>query len=78
MNKFRQLGMAVVLAFTLALPVFAGITDTPPAPPPPPAPDPPISTRITDTPPAEQSAKEAADPVVDFTLILLQSVLSAF
>ena len=78
MNKFRQLGMAVVLAVTLALPVFAGITDTPPAPPPPPAPDPPISTGITDTPPAAQSAKEAANPVVDLTLILLQSVLSAF
>jgi hypothetical protein len=78
MNKFRQLGMAVVLALTLALPVFAGITDTPPAPPPPPPPDPLISTGITDTPPAAQSANEAADPVVVFTLNLLQSVLSAF
>jgi hypothetical protein len=78
MNKFRQLGMAVVLALTLALPVFAGITDTPPAPPPPPPPDPLISTGITDTPPAAQSVKEPADPVVDFTLILFQSVFSAF
>ena len=77
MNKLRHLSMAAGLALTLAVPVFAGITDTPPAPPPRP-PDGITLTGIIDTPPAAPPANEPVEPVVNLLLTLLPGVLSAF
>ena len=76
MSKLRHLSMAAGLALALAVPVFAGITDVPPAPPPPP--DPLTFSGLTCTPPAEQPADDPVDPVINLLLTLLPGVLSAF
>ena len=75
MRKLRQLSMAVVLTFAFATCGFAGIIPTVPEPPPQP-PSAQTSTGIIDTPPAAQS--EPTDPVMEFALNVLQSVLIAF
>ncbi|MGZ5435657.1 MAG: hypothetical protein ACXWID_09340 [Pyrinomonadaceae bacterium] len=74
MRKLRLLSMAVVLALTLAAPALAGITDTPPAPPS----ESVTATGIIECPPSAQATSDATDPVIEFALTVLQSVLLVF
>ena len=75
MRKLRQVSMAVVLTFAFATFGFAGIIPTTPeAPPQPQSAE--TSTGTIDTPPAAHS--EPTDPVIEFALNVLHSVLIAF
>ena len=76
MRKLKQVSLAVAIMLALSTGAMAGIIECPPAAPPPPEPPSITATGITDTPPAAQS--EPTDPVIEFALNVLQSVLSLF
>jgi len=77
MRRLRQLSIAVLLAFVVSAPAFAGIISCPPDAPPPPSSG--MATGIVDAPPSDaQPVTLATDPVVDVALNLLQAALSLF
>ena len=79
MRRLKQISLAVVLMFTLATGAMAGITECPPEATPTPPPSAPAieGTEPTDTLSA-QTTNGATDPVIEFALTVLQSVLLAF
>ena len=78
MRRLKQISLAVVLMFTLATGAMAGITEAPPEPPPPPSAPATEATETTDTLSSAQTTNDATDPVIEFALTVLQSVLLAF
>ena len=80
MRRLKQISLAVVLMFTLATGAMAGITECPPEAIPTPPPSAPATgaTETTDTPSSAQTTNDATDPVIEFALTVLQSVLLAF
>jgi hypothetical protein len=83
MKHLRQLCAVAVLTFALTLSAFAGDIHTGDIPPPPPI-DPSksimgdMATGITAVDGRSSTEATFADPVTDFTLNILQSVLSLF
>ncbi len=77
MRTLRKLTIAVLLAFVVSAPAFAGIISGPPDTPPPPSSA--MATGIVDAPPSDaQPVTLATDPLVDVALKLLQGALSLF
>ncbi len=83
MKTLRQLCVASVFVFALAVPAFAGQIDTgSPTPPPQPAQSATaqgeIQTTVTGQEERSSGEATAADPATEIVLNLLQSVLSLF
>lgn len=79
MKTLRQLSVASVFVFVLAMPAFAGEISTGIAPPPPPhAAAGQIETGITGQIETDSSEATAIDSATEIALNLLQSVLSLF
>ena len=80
MKTLRQLSVASVFVFVLAMPAFAGEISTGIAPPPPPhaATAGQIETGITGQIETDSSEATSADSATEIALNLLQSVLSLF
>lgn len=81
MKTLRQLCVASVFVFALAIPAFAGEIQTPLAPPPPAqsaTAQGEISTGITGQEETGSSEATAADSATEIALNLLQSVLALF
>ena len=81
MKPLRQLCLALVFTFTLALPAFAGEMQTTVAPPQPAqsaTTQGEMQTTVTGQEEADSSEATAADSAAEAVLNLLQSVLSLF
>lgn len=84
MKSLRQLCVALVFAFALTLPAFAGEITTMVVPPPPSQPaqtataNGGIETTVTGQEETDSSEATATDSVTEVALSLLQSVLSLF
>jgi hypothetical protein len=83
MKTLRQLCVAAVFTFALAIPAFAGQIETTVAPPPPPpaqasTADGQIETTVAGQSETDSSEATAIDSATEIALNLLQSVLSLF